>query len=465
MNLFGLSITRAEQKSTAVAAMSPRQWWPLIQESFAGAWQRNVVLNRTEVLAFSAVFACVTLIAADISKNRVKLVERDDEGIWTEINSSAFSPVLAKPNHYQNRISFFESWMLSKLIHGNTYVLKERDQRGVVVALYVLDPMRCRPLVAPDGSIFYQLGTDLLSGVDGAEASVPASEIIHDRMCTLFHPLCGVSPIFACGLSASQGLNIQSHSSRFFANSARPGGVLTAPGMINQVTADRIKGTWETNFSGENVGRVAVLGDGLKFETMSMTAEAAQMIEQLKLSVETVCSAFHVPGFLIGAAAVPPHGNIEALWQLYYIQCLQSHIESIELCLDEGLGLTDVPGKVYGTEFDIANLLRMDTATAIQVAKDGVAGSVFTPDEARARFDLPKLPGGDTIYMQQQNYSLAALAKRDAQADPFGTATKPTSSSPAPTGGGETKPAIQVDPEADKDFIEFLMIKELRSAA
>ena len=33
--------------------------------------------------------------------------------------------------------------------------------------------------------------------------------------------------------------------------------------------------------------------------------------------------------------------------------------------------------------------------------------------------------GGDAVYLQQQNYSLAALAKRDAQADPFGTAPAP----------------------------------------
>jgi phage portal protein BeeE len=31
---------------------------------------------------------------------------------------------------------------------------------------------------------------------------VPASEIIHDTYITPFHPLIGLSPIYACGLSA-----------------------------------------------------------------------------------------------------------------------------------------------------------------------------------------------------------------------------------------------------------------------
>jgi phage portal protein BeeE len=33
---------------------------------------------------------------------------------------------------------------------------------------------------------------------------------------------------------------------------------------------------------------------------------------------------------------------------------------------------------------------------------------------------LPPVAGGDSPYMQQQNYSLEALAKRDTQEDPFG---------------------------------------------
>jgi len=43
----------------------------------------------------------------------------------------------------------------------------------------------------------------------------------------------------------------------------------------------------------------------------------------------------------------------------------------------------------------------------------------MAPNEGRAKLDLKPKTGGDSPYLQQQNYSLAALAKRDAQADPF----------------------------------------------
>lgn len=411
-------------------AVDNRGWWAIIRESYSGAWQQNIEVDANSVLAFHAVFACITLIAADIGKLRARLVERDDNDIWTETNSAAFSPVLRKPNHYQNHIQFKEWWMISKLSRGNTYVLKERDNRGVVVRLYLLDPMRVIPLVTDEGDVYYQLSPDNLSGLTEASVVVPASEIIHDRFNCLFHPLVGLSPIFACGLAATQGLKIQNTSAKFFANAQRPGGVLTAPGSIGKETAERLKAEWESKFSGENVGKVAVLGDGLKFEGMVATAEESQLIEQLKMTAEIVCSTFHMPPFKIGVGAMPTYQNGELFNQIYYTDCLQSHIESFELCMDEGLGLDFAKdGKVLGVDLDLDGLLRMDTATKINTMAAAVNGSIFTTDEARAKLDKKPVKGGDTIWRQQQYYSLAALAKRDEQ-DPF--AKLPAPALPAP---------------------------------
>jgi HK97 family phage portal protein len=116
-----------------------------------------------------------------------------------------------------------------------------------------------------------------------------------------------------------QGLAIQNNSSQFFANGSNPGGVLTAPGAINDETAKRLKDYWDQNFTGANVGKVAVLGDGLKYEAMIVNAVDAQLIEQLKWTAETVCSCFHVPSFMIGLGAAPHFATgVEPLLQLYY---------------------------------------------------------------------------------------------------------------------------------------------------
>ncbi|RWR08499.1 phage portal protein [Paenirhodobacter populi] len=392
-------------------AMSPvsdnRGWVPMIRESYPGAWQENVEVRAENVLAYHAVFACMTLIASDISKLRVKLVARDSGGIWSETTNPAYSPVLRKPNTYQTRVQFWESWILSKLARGNAYILKQRDGRGIVVALHVLDPARVTVLISDSGDVFYEVQPDNLNA-QAQQIVIPAREIVHDRFNCLFHPLVGLSPIFANGLAATQGLNIQKNSATFFGNSSMPGGILIAPGAISDDAAKRLKGYWEANYSGRNAGKIAVLGDNLKFEALAMKAVDSQMLEQLRWTAEVVCSTFHVPPYKIGVGAAPTYNSAEKLNIQYYSDCLQSLIEAAEACLDEGMGLD---GVTMGVEFDHENLWRMDTASQMDALEK--TKSVLTLDERRARLDKKPITGGSTVYLQQQDHSIEAITARD----------------------------------------------------
>lgn len=444
MNVFGLTITRTKAlreqlQAVSVSASSwlsswttSQGWFPVVRESFPGAWQRNVELGLENILHHPTVYACVTLIAQDVAKMRIRLVEQDADGIWSEVESPSFSPVLRKPNHYQDRIGFFEHWMLSKLIHGNTYVLKQRDQRRLVTGLYVLDPSRVRPMVAPDGDVLYELKRDDLSLQPDEVVYVPASEIIHDMMPALYHPLVGISPLVAIWLLATQGLKVEEQSSEALSNAAMAGGFLLVPGPIKQEQADRLKMAWESNYSGAGFGKVAVLGDNMKFEpnkTM-MSAVDAQVVEQLARWDDRICSVFHVPPYKVGVGPAPNYNNIEALAVEYFVTCLQTHIEKIELRLDEGMGLAPdkVEGRRLGTEFDLDDLLRMDSNAMVGMLEKGK--NYFTPNDGRRKLGLKPVKGGDDVYRQQQDFSLQALQKRDAQADPF--AKKPTTAPAAP---------------------------------
>lgn len=460
MKLLGFEITRAKAVPNVpgnnVPGLLPPHsgyggWWNVIRESFPGAWQRNVEIRLDNVMTYAAVYACVTLIAQDIGKLCLNLVQSDEDDIWTEVENPAFSPVLRKPNHFQTRQKFIENWLASKLMHGNTYILKERDNRGVVIKMYVLDPQVTRVLIAPDGSVFYQLATNRLAGIDGligidttevtnGALYVPASEIIHDVYVPLYHPLCGVSPISACGLAAVQGLAMQNNSIKFFNNGSQPGGVLIAPGTISDNNAKELKAYWEQNFTGANAGRVAVLSDGLKYEPMTISANDAQLINQLKWTNETVCTAFKVPGFKIGIGPLPANPNVESLNLQYYTQCLQPLMESIEALLDEGLGLTGA-NQDLGTEFDLDDLLKMDTNTQVRTYGEGVARGILAPNEARALLGYGPVTGGDTPYLQQQNFSLAALDERDSN-KPFAKPAPAPAPKPAANQNNPTVPPV-----------------------
>lgn len=447
MKLLGFEIVRAKKGLPATLAppfnSSGGGWFPIIREPFAGAWQKNLECRPETVLANGAVYSCITLIASDVGKMRFKLEHETSVGIYEETTSPSFSPVLNKPNHYQTHIDFKETWITSKLRTGNTFVLKERDNRGIVRRLYVLDPLRVQPLVASDGSIFYKLSSDRMSNLEEPSVTVPASEIIHDRMNCMFHPLLGVSPLFACALNAAVGLEIDRNSGNFFLNGAKISGIITAPGNIGDEQAKQVSDNFNDGYTGQNSGKVAVLGDGLKFTQLTMTSTDAQLIEQLKWSAMVVCSCFHVPEYMVGFGAPPAGANLEAETQRYYSQCLQSLIEKMEQLLDEGLAIPDK----FDISLDIDALLRMDSATQMSVIDIGVKAAVLSPNDGRKRLNLPPVEGGESCYLQQQNFSLAALAKRDALPDPF-IIDRPTSN-PTPSVGG---PPVAVDPSQGKQY-------------
>jgi len=410
-------------------------WWPRVLESFTGAWQQNVTIDRPTVVQNWAVFSCATLIAGDIAKMPATVMDYDR--LQRVFLPTLNRPVLRRPNRYQTYVEFMRMWVLSLLLNGNTYVLKQRDEKGFIVALYILDPCRVTPLITEDGGIYYQLGEDRLSNIEESIV-VPASELIHDRLWTLYHPLIGVSPIFACGISAMQGAAIQQNSALFFQNMSRPSGILTAPGAISDETAARLKTSWQENYSGANAGKVAVLGDGLTYTAMSITAEDSQLIEQLKFTGEMICATFHVPPYKLGLGQMPTTNNVAALNQQYYDQALQPIVENIERRLKDGLEVTD-PSEVW---LDEGVLLRMDPSTRMDSHIKAISGALLAPNEARRMENWAPQKGGDVLYLQQQNFSLEALAKRDAKDDPFGKSDAPApaaQNTPAPDDSEERR--------------------------
>lgn len=435
-NLFSALSKASRQKSYTAPVDNRGGWWPWVQEPYSGAWQQNDEWHLDSVLAYPPVYACVTLIASDISKLRPMIVQKDSDGIWSEREAHPYAKLLYRPNNYQNHIQFFEWWLISKLVRGNAYVLKQRDNSGNIVRFHLLEPERVQVLTTPVGDVYYQFSTDHLSGIEATSVTAPASEVIHDRINPLFHPLVGVSPLFSAGESAASGQKIINDSKRFFTNGARPGGILSAPGAIADETAARLKAHWETNYSGENSGKVAVLGDGLAFEPMRMTSVDAQLIEQLKWSAESVCSAFHVPAYKVGVGQTPTYANAEILNQIYYSDCLQKLIEDLEVCLDQGLDLPDE----LGVELDLDGLFRMDSKTKLETLGIGVTNKLYTINDGRKRLNLKPVEGGDTIYMQQQDYSLQAIHERDQNSPLLGQ-------EPVPPAEPVTEPAEPTDEE------------------
>jgi len=167
----------------------------------------------------------------------------------------------------------------------------------------------------------------------------------------------------------------------------------------------------------------------------------------LKWDDEKICATLGVPPFMVGVGPLPSYNNVEALGLMYYAQCLQLYFEALELCLTEGLELDSVG---YEVEFDVESLNRMDSVQQMDAVTKGIIGGVYAPNEGRAKFNLPKVKGGDTVFLQKQNWPLEMLG----------------SDMPAPAQPPQPAPPMPVPAKAI-DFAELraLVMKGLQAAA
>lgn len=413
-----------------VDARPGREGWHslTVREPFSGAWQQNKEERHSTILCYPTLYACLNRIASDIGKLPFVLKSEDENGIWrVEKNNTAYWPVLRKPNNYQIAQQFRAAWMLSKLIQGNTYVLKGRDERRVVNRLWVLDPFSVQPMVSDSGEVFYQLnystGENLLpKNYPGTQLIVPATEIIHDRMNCFHHQLIGVPPLCAAHWPAVKNLKILKDSTTFFSNGANPGGILTAPAGMSDEDAQAVKDYWNSSFQGSNAGKVAVVGADMKFTPFAFKSADNQLVEQMRYSDEQICQPFGIPPFKIGIGSIPAGMKVDDINQLYHSDALQAHIEGIEELLDEGLGIS----RPMGVELDLEPLLRMDAGKQAEVHTKLTGGGIETPNEARLAFNLPPLEGGDTVYMQQQDFPLDQVRQNKITVEPEAAPVAPS---------------------------------------
>lgn len=396
--------------------------WRTIFDNVTGAWSADSTISQDTILRQATVFRCITLIADDCGKIPLNLMSRHETGVWLPQPGSPRAKLLQKPNEFQTRLQFIKYWLCSLLLDGNTYVLLRRDGTGRIRRMTVLDPTLVTPMVSEQGNIYYRITgvADRLQRIEGVDMIVSAADIIHDTYITFNHPLLGCAPLLAAANAGMASIKANEHTRYLFTNHAMPGGILeVAEGLTDEQFAT-LKARWET-YQGEDYGKPIVLENGVKFTPLTMKSVDTQLLEFLGFSREEICIALGVPPWKIGAGPMPSAPNAEVQQRNYYSQTLQIRLEAIEALLDAAFTLNPAQ---YRTEFDVRRgLFRMDALTQAKIDDLEMKAASLAPNEARAERNRLPVEGGDSPYLQQQNFSLAALAKRDAQEDPFASAS------------------------------------------
>ncbi|HKV17359.1 MAG TPA: phage portal protein [Reyranella sp.] len=434
-------LQRALQPTSRVGSPPGFNWvsaWGNGDRGPPGSWQMNANAPHrgVELIAFSAVYACVNTIAADIAKLPVEIFEVDlDDGARTVRRRDYYAELFRRPNDYQTGADFLQVFVQSYLLQGNTYCwIAKRNGRGEPAELHVLNPHKVKVLITEGGQIFYECAEDFLAGIVPNQV-IPERDMVHHRLPLLpGYPLVGVTPIFAAAASSALGIQILRDSQTFFGNASRPAGLLSSEQHISDDLAKRYQQEWDDAYRGRDIGKTAVLGGGMKWQPLTITAQDAQLIEQLRYSVEDVARVFRVPPFMLGDMSKVTYRNTEMMQRAYLSGCLSWHLEALQQRFEYAFSFEPQ----FQIRFDLSAMLRTEIDVRYAAYQQGLAGGWLAPNEVRAQEGLPPAEGGDEPRMQSQYVPLSQASEPPADPAPV---PAPAPEPPAPDEEASFNPA------------------------
>jgi HK97 family phage portal protein len=199
------------------------------------------------------------------------------------------------PNGSTQPDAFIESTMANLNLWGNYYAEKVKaglNGRPIVGELWQLPPSKVTVTRDRKGAKRFD--------IDGYPETLGSDRILHIPAFG-YDGLVGLSPIAMFRNTLGAETARAEFGSRWFANSANPGGVLETDKVLDDLGARKLKRRWEALHRGlRNFGRTAVLEDGVKWKPMTMPFVDQQFVEQSRFGVNRVARIFQVPPEKVG---------------------------------------------------------------------------------------------------------------------------------------------------------------------
>jgi HK97 family phage portal protein len=333
-----------------------------------------VPVTPSTALQHSAVWACTDLIASAISTLPLYAYRKGELEPLPDL-----PPLLRQPSGTMDLVDFLYAALRALLVQGNCYgLIVDRAGAGLLPSQVELLANE-RVQVEANGGIIWR--------VDGREVD-PAS-IWHVKAYTAPGQVLGLSPIAHARQAIGLGLGAEKWAAKFFGDNAIPSGILTTDQRISAETAETLKTRWEARHKGRR--SIAVLGDGAKFQSITIPPEEAQFLETTQANVRAICRYYRMQPEMIASEAGGSltYANVEQRALDFLTFTLRPWIVRLETALSTLLSSTTT------VKFNAAALVRTDLLTRYQAHESAIRAGWKLRSEVRELEDLPPIPGID----------------------------------------------------------------------
>lgn len=338
--------------------------------------------------------ACIIMIATSAPEAELKVYRKQDGG-EEEVKDHWLLDLIKKPNPYHSEYELWELTHTYLNTSGNAYWKIVRDGSSPDSPVTAIYPLRSDLVDVSQDPVTQEVIGYTYRGESGGVQRFEPHQILHIQFPDPLNPGRGLSPLARVMRELGIDNAATDFTKTFFQNAAVPYGILTTEQRIrSDEEAENIRDRfmqWVKGYKGRNRMKPIVLGQGFKYEQLSLNFQEMEF-EALRSMTETrICAAFGVDPVLLPSWVGIKHGGkysnySEArrhLWQETIIPALKRIESKITSQLLGGTGLV--------ARFDLSRVtaLQEDETVKYERANIGFNGNFITMNEARRLAGLP----------------------------------------------------------------------------
>jgi len=357
----------------------------------------GISVTEKTAMKFSAVYACVSLLAGTIASLPC-VIKTDRKGFDEVLHSSRLRPLLNRqPNITMSAYVFWEAIYTNMFLSGNGYALIIRYKTGEPRALYWVPAERTEPrLNKQKNRLIYQMR------IQNKSLFFDQDDVLHFP-CIGWDGLKGMSPITAAREGIGLGLAGEQFNSHYFTNAITSDVAITYPAGLTPTARIELEKYLKERYSSlDNLRKPFIGMNGAVVTNLGMNASDAQMIEGRDYQVEDICRFYGVPPWLVGAMKKTTSWGTGLSEQvLGFVKfTLRKHLKRIEQEIDRKI----IRDSQKFCKFNLDALLRADIETRNKSYQIALGGNQYpgymSKNEIRKIEGLPPdlAPESDQLY-------------------------------------------------------------------
>ncbi len=432
-------------------------------------------------LQVSTVLACVNIISNGVAglplKVYEKIVKSGRQSKALAVDHKLFDLLHDEPNEEMTSFTWRKTLQTHALLWGNLYCEIERSKRDAsIIGLWPRNPARTRPVrltapatiegtFYPTGTMVYETnemrGDSQMSGEDSLDNKlairriVLSEDMIHVPGLSLDGRM-GQSTVYLTRQTIGLALATERYGAKFFANNARPAGVLEIPGTMEPQAIENLKRSWAEAHGGENQHKTGLLEAGVKYTKIGATPEEGQYLQTRTFVRSEIATMFNVPGHMVGVEG-RGKSTVEQASIEFVLYCLGSWLTSWEQELKRKLmAKKGASAGRYFVKFDTRRLLYPDAETRSKFYACGRQWGFLNGDDIRDLEDMDPIggPAGSSYWMPANMIDAQDINQIIPPGATDPNAPKPVVPKPVPPATapkeGEPKPGMPVVPAKGK---------------